>query len=86
MRGNKKRKEEAAYLIFAGPTMMRRRQQYGVGYSFLACLFLLRIRLHFGSAFNASSSRRKFVQSSLTIPALVSAPSPSAADDDTGKA
>lgn len=64
---------------------MGRRQQYGVGCSFLACLFLLvslRIRLHFALAFDASSSRRKFVQSSLAIPALVSAPHPSAADDN----
>ena len=60
--------------------MMR---QYAVGRcSFLACLFLLCMRLQFALSFDASSSRRKFVQSSLVIPALVSAPSPSAAVDD----
>ena len=60
--------------------MMR---QYAVGRcSFLACLFLLRIRLHFALVFGASYSRRQFVRSSLAIPVLVSAPSPSAADDD----
>ena len=61
--------------------MMR---QYAVGRcSFLACLFLLRIRIHFALVLGASSSRRQFVRaSSLAIPALVSAPTPSAADDD----
>lgn len=60
--------------------MMR---QYAVGRcSFLVFLFLLRIRIHFALVFGASSSRRQFVRSSLAIPALVSAPTPSAADDD----